>query len=125
MKLEQDSMKPIYVQISEGIEDDILNDVLKEEEQTYSQYQIAKQFNVNPATAARGINLLVAEGILYNKRGLSMHVSLGAKEAIQKKRKNILFSSLIRELMLEARKLGIGKDEIKNIIDGFREEEQE
>ncbi|MCX7710080.1 MAG: GntR family transcriptional regulator [Clostridia bacterium] len=125
MKIELNSLKPIYIQIAEGIEDDILNGILAEEEQAYSQYQIARLFNVNPATAAKGINLLVAEGILYKKRGLSMHVSIGAKEMIQEKKKKVFFSSLLRDLFLEAKKLNITKDEIKKMIDELGKEEQE
>jgi len=120
MKIEQDSLKPIYVQIAEGIEDDILNGILTEDEQAYSQYQISKQFNINPATAAKGINLLVSEGILYKKRGLGMHVSVEAKEMIQSKRKKVFLSSLLKELIIEARKLDIGREEIKKMIDDFR-----
>ncbi len=97
MKLSHDSIKPIYIQIAEGIEDDILDDILIENKQAYSQYQIAKQFNINPATAAKGINLLVHEGILYKKRGMGMHVSEGAKEMIQVKRKENFYSTMLKK----------------------------
>jgi GntR family transcriptional regulator len=117
--IEQESLKPIYVQIAEGIEDDILNGLLNEDEQSYSQYQIAKQFNVNPATAAKGINLLVTEEILYKKRGLGMHVSVGARKMIQGKRKEKFFSSVLKELLIEAKKLDISKQELKKMIDDF------
>lgn len=119
MNIDQKSLKPIYLQIAEGIEDDILNNLLGEDEQAYSQYQIAKQFNVNPATAAKGINLLVAEGILYKKRGLGMHVSVDAKKMIQEKRKDNFFSNYVKELLMEASKLGITKAELKHMIDDF------
>ncbi|MDP4093430.1 MAG: GntR family transcriptional regulator [Bacillota bacterium] len=120
MRIEQDSIKPIYVQIAEGIEDDILKGVLEEDEQAYSQYQISKQFNVNPATAAKGINVLVAEGILYKKRGLGMHVAQNARVKIEGKRKKNFFSGMLKELMSEARKLNINKEELKKMIDDFK-----
>ena len=60
--------KSIYLQISEMIENDILRDVLLEEEKVPSTNELAKFFKINPATAAKGINLLVDEGILYNKK---------------------------------------------------------
>lgn len=119
MKLSQDSIKPIYVQIAEGIEDDILNGILIENKQAYSQYQISKQFCINPATAAKGINLLVNEGILYKKRGLGMHVSEGAKVMIQTKRKKVFYSTMLKNLLLEAKKLGISKNEIKEEMDNI------
>lgn len=122
MKIDQSSIKPIYVQISEGIEDDILNGLLTENEKSYSQYQIADMFNVNPATAAKGIHLLVEEGILFKKRGIGMHVSIGAKDIISKKRNEYFFTSLLRDVLIEAEKLGISKEEIKIELIGIREE---
>jgi len=119
MKIEQDSLKPIYVQIAEGIEDDILRDILEEDEQAYSQNQIAKRFGINPATAAKGLTLLVEDGVLYRKRGLGMHVSLGAKSMIQKKRRDRFVEEFISQMIIEARKLGISKEDLKNMIDDY------
>lgn len=112
-----DSLKPIYIQIAEGIEDDIMNDLLPEEGQAYSQYLIAKQYNINPATAAKGINLLCTDGILYKKRGLGMYVAAGAKKMVQEKRKNRFFETVLREFIIEARKLNISKKELQTMID--------
>jgi GntR family transcriptional regulator len=116
MIIDQENLKPIYLQIAEGIEDDILNGFLAEDEQAYSQYQIAKQFNVNPATAAKGINLLVAEGILYKKRGLGMHVSVEAKKMIKSKRKGRFIGESLKQFMLEAKKLDITREDIIEMI---------
>jgi len=82
MQLRFDSVKPIYVQIAEAIEDDIIAGGLKEGDQCYSRLVISRELNVNPATAAKGINLLVSEGILHKQRGLAMVVSDGARERI-------------------------------------------
>lgn len=109
------------MQISEGIETDILNGLLKEEEHAYSQYQISKQFSINPATAAKGINLLVQSGILFKKRGLGMFVSKGAMDMIRSKRKDVFLSTSIKEFMEEAEKLGITKSELKRIIEEYKE----
>ena len=59
--------KSIYLQISEMIENDILRDILLEGEKVPSTNELAKFFKINPATAAKGVNLLVDEGILYKK----------------------------------------------------------
>ena len=79
--------KSIYLQVSEMIETDILRGILLEEERVPSTNELAKLYTINPATAAKGINLLVDEGILYKKRGIGMFVSDGAKEVIRTKRK--------------------------------------
>ena len=109
------------MQIAEGIETDIINGLLEEEKNAYSQYQISKQFSINPATAAKGINLLVNSGILYKKRGLGMFVSKGAGEMIRKKRKETFLSATIKNFMQEAEKLGISKTELKSMIDSYKE----
>ena len=79
--------KPIYLQIKEMIETDILREIFMEEERVPSTNELAKLYAINPATAAKGINLLVDEGVLYKKRGIGMFVTAGAKELIRKKRK--------------------------------------
>ena len=59
--------KSIYLQIAEMIETDILRDILLEEERVPSTNELAKLYAINPATAAKGVNILVDEGILYKK----------------------------------------------------------
>jgi transcriptional regulator, GntR family len=81
--------KSIYIQIKEMLERDILKDIILEEEKVPSTNELAKLYAINPATAAKGVNLLVDEGILYKKRGIGMFVAAGAKEAIKKKKENI------------------------------------
>jgi DNA-binding transcriptional regulator YhcF (GntR family) len=116
-----DNTLPIYMQIAEGIETDIINGLLEEGKSAYSQYQISKQFSINPATAAKGINLLVQSEVLYKKRGLGMFVSKGAVEMIKRKRKKAFLSTTISSFMQEAKKLGITKEELKNIIEEYKE----
>ena len=82
----------------------------------YSQYQLAEMYTINPATAAKGLNLLVDEKILYKKRGLGMFVSDTAKETILYKRKNQTLKRLVRELVLEAKQLNMSEAELIQII---------
>ena len=62
MDINENSMVPIYVQIADAIEDDILSGKLEEGESCYSQLVLAKELHVNPATAAKGIDDLVCWG---------------------------------------------------------------
>ena len=82
MRIDENSMIPIYVQIADGIEDDILTGRIEEGGTCYSQVTLAKELRVNPATAAKGINLLVNRGILIKHRGQAMTVSENAIEMI-------------------------------------------
>ena len=108
--------KSIYLQISEMIENDILRDILLEEEKVPSTNELAKFFKINPATAAKGINLLAAEGMLYKKRGIGMFVAQGAKEAVKKKRRDAFYENYIKTLLVEAASLGISRQELADMI---------
>ena len=104
--------KSIYLQISQMIETDILRGILLEEERVPSTNELAKLYTINPATAAKGVNILVDEGILYKKRGIGMFVANGAVEKIRIRRKNAFYQMRLTELLTEARSLGISKDEL-------------
>lgn len=106
--------KSIYIQISEMIENDILRDILCEEERVPSTNELAKLYAINPATAAKGINILVEAGIVYKKRGIGMFVAKGAKEVIQKKRKDAFYQDYIASMLAEAQSLGITKRFFRN-----------
>ena len=99
--------KSIYLQIGEMIETDILRGILLEEEQVPSTNELAKLYTINPATAAKGVGLLVDEEILYKRRGIGMFVSKGAREKILAKRRSAFAENLLAPLLAEARSLGI------------------
>ena len=119
---EFDTDKSIYLQIAESIEDDILQNIVEEESQAPSTNQLAVMYRINPATAAKGINMLVNESILYKKRGIGMFVSKGAVEKIRTRRKTAFYDKYIVPLMAEAANLDISKDEIVDMIKKVRDE---
>lgn len=108
--------KSIYIQISEMIENDILRNVIEEEERVPSTNELAKLYMINPATAAKGINILVDSGVLYKKRGIGMFVSTGAKELIMKRRKEEFYDNYVKTLIDEAGSLGITREELLDMI---------
>ena len=122
MRLNADGMKPIYVQIAEWLETEILGGGIASDEKMYSQYQLAEMFNINPATAAKGLNLLADEGILYKKRGLGMFVSHTAKKRIMNKRKNETLKHMVLELVIESEHLGINENELISLIKKAKDE---
>ena len=114
--------KSIYLQIAEMIETDILRSVLLEDERVPSTNELAKLYAINPSTAAKGINILVDAGILYKKRGIGMFVSAGAKEAILSRRKNEFYDNYVKKLLEEAASIGLGKEEVIQLIQSGNEE---
>ena len=113
--------KSIYLQIAEMIETDILRDILLEEERVPSTNELAKLYAINPATAAKGVKILVDEGVLYKKRGIGMFVSAGAKEAILNRRKNEFYDNYVKKLLEEAASIGLGKEEVIQLIQSGNE----
>ena len=107
----------IYLQISQMIETDILRGILLEEERVPSTNELAKLYTINPATAAKGVNILVEEGILYKKRGIGMFVASGAAQQIRTKRKADFYTVKLQELLSEAKSLGITKEELIAMIE--------
>lgn len=118
--LDLNSDKSIYIQIAELIENDILLENLKEEDQAPSTNQFAKVYNINPATARKGLNILVDEDILYKRRGMGMFVSPGARKIILKKRQKTFFKDILPEIITEADRLEISVDEIIKFIKDFK-----
>lgn len=112
MKINFSDVVPIYIQIADAIEDDILSGKLKEGDKCYSQLIIAKELNINPATAAKGIRLLVDRGVLNKVRGQAMIISKGACQTIKERKSTEIITKLIENLIEESNKLGITKDEL-------------
>ncbi len=117
MKQFVDESKPIYQQIAEGIEDDILKEHLKEGDQVPSTNQFAKHYQINPATAAKGINLLVDEGILFKKRGIGMFVAESGKETIKEKRRQNFYQEYLLPLLEEAEKLQLDRQSLIRMLE--------
>ena len=120
MKLDLDQEKPIFIQIAEGIEDGILTGAFPEESQIPSITEFSVKYKINPATALKGINLLVDEGIIFKRRGVGMFVTKGAVAKLKKKRQNQFYDNYISRLVDEAKRLNITSDEIIAMIErGF------
>jgi DNA-binding transcriptional regulator YhcF (GntR family) len=121
MKLNEDSAEPLFQQIAEIIEDMIIAGDLQKDEQVFSTNQLSETFQVNPATARKGLNLLVDKGILYKKRGLGMFVEEKASSIIKKERKDHFFEDFLLKTLKEAEKLNINKNEIIKMITNYGE----
>ena len=118
--------RPIFQQIAEQLEEAILSGAYPEESQVPSITEYSVQYRINPATALKGINLLVDAGVIYKKRGVGMFVQTGAVETLRAKRKEGFYDRFVASLVAEAKRLGIGKEELEALIArGFAQEEKE
>ncbi|MFI5844907.1 GntR family transcriptional regulator [Catenuloplanes sp. NPDC051500] len=107
-----DDRSPIYQQIADKIKNEILTGALKEDEQVMSTNQYASFYRINPATAAKGFQQLVDEGVLYKKRGIGMFVSPQARDRLRGQRRERFFTDVVDAMIAEARMIGIPLDEV-------------
>ena len=112
-----DDGRPIFVQIAEEIENSIVDGSLAEGEQVPSTTELAAFHRINPATAAKGVNQLVADGVLHKRRGIGMFVTAGARALLIDRRRARFANEYVQPLIAEARKLGIDIEELKTMID--------
>lgn len=116
--LDFDSEKPIFLQIAEEIEDAVITGAFPEKSRIPSITEYSVNRKINPATALKGINILVDEGILSKKRGVGMFVAEGARDKLTQKRRDAFFRDYVNKMLAEAKRLGIEKQEIIEMIKG-------
>ncbi|QCB50853.1 GntR family transcriptional regulator [Rhodococcus sp. PAMC28707] len=116
-----DDGRPLFIQIAEMVENSIIDGTLVEETQAPSTNELAAFHRINPATAGKGLAKLVADGILYKKRGIGMFVTNGARDALRFRRRDDFARQFVEPLVTEANKLGIDLDELKIMLDKWEE----
>ena len=111
-----DEGKPIFVQIAETIEDSIVAGTLPEGAQAPSTNELAAFHRINPATAAKGVNMLVDKGVLTKRRGIGMFVADGAQATLLVERRTSFTERYVDPLLHEASKLGLTADDLATLI---------
>ncbi len=111
-----DDARPLFLQIAEQVEAGILDGSLPEESQVPSTNELAAFHRINPATAAKGVNQLVADGTLYKKRGIGMFVSRGARDRLLQRRRQEFALQYVEPLVVRARTLGLSTDDLRTMI---------
>lgn len=112
-----DESRPIFLQLAEMLEDGIISGAFPEEGQIPSITEYSAALKINPATALKGINLLVEEGLIYKKRGVGMFVSTGAREKLLQKRRENFYVNLAKPAAREARALGLSLEELQKMME--------
>ncbi len=114
----------IYLQIAQMLENDIVRGVYGEDRQVPSTNELAQKYEINPATAAKGVNLLAAGGLLYKRRGVGMFVSKGTVEKLKEKRRAAFYEDYVRPLVREGSSLGLMGRDLLGMLQRAIEEEQ-
>jgi DNA-binding transcriptional regulator YhcF (GntR family) len=115
--------RPIFIQVAELLEDAILRGAYGEEEQVPSITELSVACKINPATALKGVNLLVEAGLLYKKRGTGMFVARGARERLLQRRRQQFYRDYMLPAIREAKRLGISPEELSAMTEkGYGED---
>ncbi|WP_024357068.1 GntR family transcriptional regulator [Leucobacter chironomi] len=120
-----DDTRPIFLQLADRIADDVLRGVYAEEEQVPSTNELAAHLRINPATAGKGLNLLVERGVLYKRRGIGMFVAPGARALISNERQQAFAQRFIVPLLTEASSLGLGAHDVIRLIEQQQSAQQQ
>jgi GntR family transcriptional regulator len=111
-----DDGRPLFAQIAERVEDSIIDGTLSEMSRAPSTNELASFYSINPATAAKGINLLVAKGVLEKRRGIGMFVTEGARGLLINEHRTTFSDTYITPLLNEADRLGLGSEDVIALI---------
>jgi len=111
-----DEGTPLFAQIAERLAEEIADGGLAEGERVPSMNELAAFYRINPATAAKGINLLADDGLLEKRRGIGMFVAAGARRRLLAQRRERFAAQYVEPLVTEAARLGIGDDELVTLV---------
>jgi DNA-binding transcriptional regulator YhcF (GntR family) len=113
---------PLFAQVAERLAGEIAAGGLAEGERVPSANELATFYRINPATAAKGINVLADEGVLEKRRGIGMFVAAGARALLLARRRAGFTGRYVQPLLTEATRLGIDLDELIALLREFSSE---
>jgi GntR family transcriptional regulator len=111
-----DEGTPLFAQIAQRLAEEIADGGLAESERVPSMNELAAFYRINPATAAKGLNLLADDGLLEKRRGIGMFVASGARKRLLAQRRERFADRYVEPLVTEAARLGIGDDELVALV---------
>lgn len=111
-----DSSRPLFEQIGERIVGGIIDGTYREGDAVPSSNELARFLRVNPATAGKGLGLLVDRGVLTKRRGIGMFVADGARDRLVAERTDAFRDAFVVPMLREAAELGISPEQLLAII---------
>lgn len=123
MTVNFDDRSPIYRQIADRIEAEVLSGALAGDEQVMSTNKYAAFHRINPATVNKAFQQLVDDGILYKRRGIGMFVSPQARQTLRARRRKTFFTDVVDPMVAQARAIGIDMAELVERINQLARED--
>ena len=107
---------PIFSQVAEKLADEIADGRLPEGDRVPSTNDLASFYRINPATAAKGLNVLITGGLLEKRRGIGMFVAEGARARTIADRRRSFVQRFVEPMVEEAERLGLDADALGDLI---------
>ena len=123
VNLDASDARPLYLQIMDEVRRALVVGTLKPEDPVPSVRELATELVVNPRTVLQAYRELEREGVLYVRRGQGTFVASDAQPREQERRG--LAVGVARRALLEARRNGLGVEELLLIIREVAAEESE
>lgn len=114
MSWQFDNNRPIYLQIAERLERDIISGRLKKGEKLLSVRDLALEASVNPNTVQRAMQELESRGIVTVQRTSGRQVT-NDDEVIAKAR-NFLATAQVRQFAAQMKQLGYTAEQVNQMI---------
>ena len=111
-----DDATPIFTQIAERLADEIADGGLAQGERVPSTNELAAFYRINPATAAKGVNVLIDDSLLEKRRGIGMFVAAGARERLLEDRRRRFAERYVEPMVAEANRLGLDDDALIDMV---------
>ena len=116
-----DSGRPIYAQIIERVQLDIITGRYKPGEKLPSVRELASEAAVNPNTMQKALSELEQSGLLYTQRTSGRFITEDTE--LIHRLKNDLATMQVREFIRKMRQMGLGDNEILQLINTIMKEE--
>jgi GntR family transcriptional regulator len=122
INLDPHDARPLYLQIMDEVRRALVVGRLRPEDPLPSVRELASDLMVNPRTVSQAYQELEREGVVYVRRGQGTFVSPATRSADEERR--ALARTVARRLLLEARRNGLGLEELLMTIREVAAEEE-
>jgi GntR family transcriptional regulator len=123
VNLDPNEGRPLYLQIMDEVRRAVVVGTLRAEEPLPSVRELAAELVVNPRTVSQAYHELEREGVIYMRRGQGTFVS----PTVQRdgKERRTLTRAVAKRSLIEARRNGVGVEELVMMIQQVAAEEEQ
>lgn len=123
VNLDPQDARPLYLQIMDEVRRAIVVGTLRAEDPLPSVRELAGELVVNPRTVSQAYQELEREGVIYVRRGQGTFVAPTVRRGAGERRS--LAMAVAKRALLEARRNGVGADELVAMIQKLAAKEDE